>query len=128
MYYNRFTLCDNIRVIELAAELPNMEAEMDLALFIQVAITDHLDDENDSILELGTLAEIRLCPNDGEVELTTRNGAAVMSSYQFYGIKNWWDLGKLIHISDEFAAAINRDIHRDPDEEGGEYEADFGEH
>lgn len=126
MYYNRFILCDNIRVIELAAELPNMEAEMDLALFIQVAITDHLDDEHDSILELGNLAEIRLCPNDGEVELTTRNGAAVMSDYLFYGIKDW-SLGKVIHISNEFAAALDKDLHRDPNEDGIECEVDFGE-
>lgn len=126
MYYNRFTLCDNIRVIELAAELPNMEAEMDLALFIQVAITDHLDDEHDCILELGNLAEIRLCPKDGEVELTTRNGAAVMSDYLFYGIKDW-SLGKVIHISNEFAATIDKDLHRDPNEDGIECEVDFGE-
>lgn len=49
-----------------------------------------------------------------------------MNHYLFYGIKDW-NLGKVIHISDEFAATIDRDIHRDPNEEGSEYEADFGE-
>lgn len=126
MYFDRFTLCDNIRVIELAAELPNENAELDLAIFLDGAILEHLRDEHDSILELGTLADIRLCPKDGEIELTTWNGRVAMNHYLFYGIKDW-NLGKVIHISDEFAAAIDRDIHRDPNEEGNEYEADFGE-
>lgn len=127
MNYNSYTLCDNIRVIELAAELPNENATMDLAIFIQLAISEHLQDENDCFLELGTIAEIRLCPKYGEVELTTSSGAAVMNNYLFYGIKDW-DLPKLIHISDKFAERIVLDIHRSPsDDDGKQYYADFGE-
>lgn len=126
MYFDRFTLCDNIRVIELAAELHNKEAEMNLATFIKAAVSGHLSDEHDTILVLGSIAEIRLGPKDGEVELTTSLGASVLSSHLFYGIKDW-DPSKLAHISDAFAGLIDQDIHRDPDEEGGEYAADFGE-
>ena len=49
-----------------------------------------------------------------------------MNHYLFYGIKDW-NQGKVIHITDEFAAAIDREIHRDPNEDGSDYEADFGE-
>lgn len=113
MYYNTFTLCDNLRLIELAVELHNEVADMDLAIFIQVAISDHLDDDYDCILKLGTIAEIRLCPEDGEVELTTWNGRVAMNHYLFYGIKDW-SLGKVIHVSDEFADIIDRGLHEKP--------------
>lgn len=126
MHFTRFKLCDNIRMIELAAKLTNESADMDLAIFLDGAILEHLHDEHDCILELGDFAEIRLCPKDGEVELSTRNGAAVMSDYLFYGIKDW-SLGKVTHISNEFAEAIDKDLHRDPNEDGIECEVDFGE-
>jgi len=124
--YNRFTLCDNVRLIELASELHNVDSEMDLAFFILVALTKHLNDETDSLCHLGEFASIGLCPTEGVVELTTYYGRMLMNSYQFYGIKDW-TLGKLIHISDDFAQVIDEDIHTTPGEEPGEYYADFGE-
>jgi len=124
--YTCFTLCDNVRLIELASELHDEDSEMDLAIIIQVALTEHLDDATDSCFELGEFASIRLCPSEGVVELTTYYGRMVMNSYQFYGIKDW-TLAKLIHITDEFAEMIDKDIHATPGEEPGEYYADFGE-
>lgn len=113
MYYDTFTLCDNLRLTELAGELHNEVADMDLAIFIQVAISDHLNDEHDCIFKLGTIAEIRLCPKDGEVELTIWDGPVAMNHYLFDDIKDW-SFAKLIYISDEFAEIIDHELHERP--------------
>lgn len=127
MIENRFTLCDNTRLIELASALHNESSKLDLAIFLQAKISEHLNDDHDCIFDLGSVAEIRFHPKDGEIEMTTRNGRMPINSYEFYGIKDW-TFGKIVHISDELAAAIDRDVHLDPNEnEYDLYEADFGE-